>query len=311
MSGNNVSAPPTFDASQAIAARQNEHSVGGARITRAEASQFLVEARMGGVSDTDAHQALRAAGFTDIRGAERGMRTQVGNVERAMIDAGFLAPGTRIDGLMDADTEAAVRAFQHLRGLPETGRPDPETLREIHYDTAEAQSLLTALGHDPQGVDQIMGPNTRGAIRAFQEAQRPPLEATGTLNPETRAAMANARTELINWGEQQALRDRAREPAISDEMLAWAKRDPDGFRARATELNQDPSMIARAVRIGRLETSVDLARNGIQGSGDTLAAVEYMGTMRQATTFGILGALQNNPPLASGFGQTPTPDMGF
>ncbi|MEM1313497.1 MAG: lytic murein transglycosylase [Pseudomonadota bacterium] len=35
----------------------------------------------------------------------------------------------------------------------------------------EMQRRLTALGYDTQGVDGIIGPNSRGAIRAFQRAQ--------------------------------------------------------------------------------------------------------------------------------------------
>lgn len=35
----------------------------------------------------------------------------------------------------------------------------------------EMQRLLTRLGHDTQGVDGIIGPNSRAAIRAFQAAQ--------------------------------------------------------------------------------------------------------------------------------------------
>ncbi len=35
-------------------------------------------------------------------------------------------------------------------------------------ETIEMQTLLTRLGHDTQGADGIIGPNTRGAVRAFQ-----------------------------------------------------------------------------------------------------------------------------------------------
>ncbi|MFV0473384.1 MAG: lytic murein transglycosylase, partial [Pikeienuella sp.] len=37
-------------------------------------------------------------------------------------------------------------------------------------ETQEMQRLLTGLGHDTQGVDGIIGPNSRDAIRAFQRA---------------------------------------------------------------------------------------------------------------------------------------------
>lgn len=41
-----------------------------------------------------------------------------------------LAPGP-IDGAMDAQTEAAIRTFEELAGLPVTGLPSPELLEEM------------------------------------------------------------------------------------------------------------------------------------------------------------------------------------
>ena len=38
-------------------------------------------------------------------------------------------------------------------------------------ETEELQRRLTALGYPTQGVDGIVGPNTRGAIRSFQATQ--------------------------------------------------------------------------------------------------------------------------------------------
>jgi len=47
-------------------------------------------------------------------------------------------------------------------GWPRDDRPLSRT------ETIEMQTLLTQLGHDTQGADGIVGPNTRAAVRAFQ-----------------------------------------------------------------------------------------------------------------------------------------------
>ena len=54
---------------------------------------------------------------------------QVQEIEQLLSDLGF-APGT-IDGVMDADTAEAIRAFQQAAGLPEDGQPSPALLEEL------------------------------------------------------------------------------------------------------------------------------------------------------------------------------------
>ncbi len=51
---------------------------------------------------------------------------------------------------------------QFQGGWPRGDRPLSRT------ETIEMQNLLTRQGHDTQGVDGIIGPNTRAAVRAFQ-----------------------------------------------------------------------------------------------------------------------------------------------
>jgi membrane-bound lytic murein transglycosylase B len=47
----------------------------------------------------------------------------------------------------------------------------PEGDRPLNRAQArELQAALTALGYDTQGVDGVVGPNTRAALRAFQQA---------------------------------------------------------------------------------------------------------------------------------------------
>lgn len=66
---------------------------------------------------------------------------------------------------------AVTLLAQRLAGGPgvigEWPRTEPPMSVE---DAQELQSLLTAQGYDTQGVDGQIGPNTRAAIRAFQQA---------------------------------------------------------------------------------------------------------------------------------------------
>jgi Putative peptidoglycan-binding domain-containing protein len=50
--------------------------------------------------------------------------------------------------------------------------PWPRETRPLsRSETQELQRRLTALGHDTQGVDGIVGPDTRSAVRAFQSSR--------------------------------------------------------------------------------------------------------------------------------------------
>ncbi|MGH7828476.1 MAG: peptidoglycan-binding domain-containing protein [Candidatus Binatia bacterium] len=51
----------------------------------------------------------------------------------------------------------------------------------------EVQQALKEKGHDPGEIDGVMSSQTQQAIRAFQ--QKNGLQATGTLNAETAAAL--------------------------------------------------------------------------------------------------------------------------
>ncbi|MFK7942098.1 MAG: lytic murein transglycosylase [Paracoccaceae bacterium] len=62
-----------------------------------------------------------------------------------------------------ADRIAGKRAIQ--TGWPREDRPLSRTEKQ------ELQGLLTRLGFDTQGVDGIIGPNSRVAVRAFQKAR--------------------------------------------------------------------------------------------------------------------------------------------
>lgn len=54
---------------------------------------------------------------------------QVQEIEQLLSELSF-TPGT-IDGVMDAETAEAIRAFQQAAGLPEDGLPSPALLEEL------------------------------------------------------------------------------------------------------------------------------------------------------------------------------------
>ncbi len=69
--------------------------------------------------------------------------------------------------------------------------PWPRTDRPLsRAETEEMQRLLTALGHDTEGVDGVIGPVTQGAIRAFQRSRgdAPDGYASATLLEALRRA---------------------------------------------------------------------------------------------------------------------------
>ena len=53
--------------------------------------------------------------------------------------------------------------------------------------TSRVQKLLTEKGFDPHGVDGIMGPNTRAALRRLQKSQG--LPKSGNLDDKTLRAL--------------------------------------------------------------------------------------------------------------------------
>lgn len=99
-----------------------------------------------------------------------------------------------IDGLIGPGTREAIRAFQRQAGLAITGEPNGDWMMHLRTavsrpaetatpapvadeaaqpttETARIRRLqagLTVLGHDTGGVDGVIGPATRSAIRGFQ-----------------------------------------------------------------------------------------------------------------------------------------------
>lgn len=102
-------------------------------------------------------------------------------------------------GEYDEDTEAAVRGFQKLAGIPPTGEVDEETLGALGPPATAGQVpawyarplTLGLLGDDVAWVRHLLGlrqddqfdPLLEAAVRRFQSAHRLPL--TGVVDEAT------------------------------------------------------------------------------------------------------------------------------
>ena len=85
----------------------------------------------------------------------------------------------------------------------------------------EAQQTLEALKLDPGPADGLLGPRTKAAVKRFQEAEK--LSATGTLDAQTRARLAERRREHI-VELQKALKETGHDPGPADGVMGGRTR---------------------------------------------------------------------------------------
>ncbi len=154
--------------------------------------------------------------WLQANGAEDGLSALVERLQRNLRAAGH-DPGP-IDGALGPATRAAIRAYQREIGEPVNGRVREAWVQRLHQQlnpptpaarTAPAsgetarilrlQASLTVLGYDTRGVDGVVGPATREAIRGFQQDQN--LRADG--NPSM--ALSNRVERALTRHVQQQL----------------------------------------------------------------------------------------------------------
>ena len=126
-----------------------------------------------------------ARGSRDAEG-----ETAVAGLQARLIHLGYLAGAA--DGIFGGVTEAALKAFQALNGLPETGAADAETLRAMNApqalpmpaptptplargakgdDVRALQERLKEYGFLSGRADGDFGAGTDQALRDFQQYQ--------------------------------------------------------------------------------------------------------------------------------------------
>lgn len=198
---------------------------------------------------TDTRARARGAASNDRVGVTGHVILRRGDTGAAVRDLQqrLAATGAAIGraGTYDADTEAAVRAFQEERNLRVDGICGPETwgalvesgfrpgdrllyLRQPMLrgdDVQDLQHRLNALGFDAGREDGILGPETEDAIRAFQ--RNAGLAPDGVCGPGTRAALERLGT--LAAGSVAAVREREtllRAPQRLEECKLFLVVDP-------------------------------------------------------------------------------------
>ena len=129
---------------------------------------------------------------------------QVVQVQRLLIAAGITVRGGD-DGVFGPGTEAAVKQYQGIRGLPVTGLVDTPTAVALGIVPAKAllaqgssgagvvqvQKELLAVGIALKGgADGAFGPSTAKAVQAFQRSKQ--LPASGVIDAATAAILTTA-----------------------------------------------------------------------------------------------------------------------
>jgi len=132
--------------------------------------------------------------------------------------------------------------MDELRAMLGARAPEPPQM------VAEAQKRLAALGYDPGDIDDLTGPRTRSAVRAFQEQNG--LAMTGNLDTTTWVALASASAKPMPTGTREA----GPPPALAGATIA--KRATEGtFVTTVVEAAADPAPALPADPLSMLDTA--------------------------------------------------------
>lgn len=112
----------------------------------------------------------------------------VADVQRELQRRGFY--DGQVDGVVGSKTDAALRDFEQQAGLKPTGEPTEELLRQLGQSNLKAPPAAPAVRRDPLG-DLIAPPSKRvvAVQRALSDFGYAQLKPTGTVGPDTRAAI--------------------------------------------------------------------------------------------------------------------------
>lgn len=101
----------------------------------------------------------------------------------------------KADGMLGAKVRDALAAFQEAKGLKVSRFADNATWQELNIftetglvkrgeiDILTVQEVLQSQGFDPGKLDGKMGPQTKDAVRAFQEVSG--IEVDGKIGSQT------------------------------------------------------------------------------------------------------------------------------
>lgn len=184
---------------EAVASFQHDM---GLRVTGAPDNQVVrILERRGFLTaerfDLDRQRPMQGDG-TAAAGADADL---VADVQAALRDQGYGVD--EVNGALDAQTRAAIRAFQRNQGLPASGQPTPALLALIETQSQQGRQMTDAevireieirlhnRGYDIQTIDGRIEQDTAQSIRAYQEEQG--LSPTGEPSRSLLAHMDDAR----------------------------------------------------------------------------------------------------------------------